>query len=65
MAKIVRTVRFEKEELDKIEKFLKRNPFLDFSTLTRMALNDFIENPRVQIRPLASQKRRRRNELGA
>jgi hypothetical protein len=52
MSKTVRTVRFDKNELGKIEEFLMRNPFLDFSSLTRMAINQFIKKPTVQIQPI-------------
>ncbi len=57
MSKVVRTVRFEKSELDKIDQFLKKNSFLDFSALTRLAINNFIENPTAQFRPLGASKK--------
>ena len=50
MGKIVRTVRFDNKDLSKIEDFLKQNSFLDFSSLARMSINHFIENPTVQIK---------------
>lgn len=52
MNKIIRTVRFSTFEIKKIEEFLKQNSFLDFSSLARMAINHFIENPTVQIKPI-------------
>ena len=64
MSKVVRAVRFEQAELDKIDQFLKKNPFLDFSTLTRMAIGDFIKNPTIQIQPIKNLKRRDAKELG-
>lgn len=63
MSKVVRTVRFEKVELAKIEQFLKKNSFFDFSTLARTAINRFIESPSVQIRPLDEGKKRRQRDL--
>lgn len=56
MNKIIRTVRFSSIEIQKIEDFLKKNSFLDFSTLARMAINNFIERPTVQIKPLETPK---------
>ena len=50
MTKSVRTVRFDEKDLSKIEEFLKQNSFLDFSSLARMSINRFIENPTVQIK---------------
>lgn len=54
MSKSVRTVRFDKKDLSRIEEFLTQNPFLDFSTLARLSINNFIENPSVQIKPIQS-----------
>ena len=56
MTKSVRTVRFDKKDLQKIEEFLKQNSFLDFSSLARISINHFIENPTVQIKPLNNSK---------
>lgn len=47
-----RTVRFKKEELDQIDEFLSRNPFFDFSTLTRVAITRFITNPELPLEPV-------------
>jgi hypothetical protein len=43
--KIVKTVRFKEEEMERIESFLKENPALDFSTLIRLAVAKFITAP--------------------
>ncbi len=56
MIKTVRTVRFDKKDLSKIDEFLKQNTFLDFSSLARMSITRFIENPTVQIKPLNNSK---------
>jgi hypothetical protein len=47
-----RTVRFKESELKLIEEFLERNPFFDFSSLTRIAVIGFIKQPSVQITPV-------------
>jgi hypothetical protein len=54
MTKSVRTVRFDKKELARIEEFLKANPFFDFSTLTRISIQRFIENPDFKINAIQS-----------
>jgi hypothetical protein len=58
MAKVVRTVRFEKIEIEKIEAFLRKNSFLDFSSLARLAISRFVEHPNIQIRPLVEREKR-------
>ncbi len=50
METVSRTVRFKKEELKLIEQFLEQNPFFDFSTLTRVAITEFIKRPSLQIK---------------
>jgi hypothetical protein len=47
-----RTVRFTKEEIRDIESFLKQNPFFDFSALTRLAVAEYIRNPKLQVTPI-------------
>lgn len=56
MIKTVRTVRFDKKDLTKIDEFLKQNTFLDFSSLARMSITRFIENPTVQIKAVQNKK---------
>jgi len=62
---VSRTVRFRADEIRLIEEFLNSNPFFDFSTLTRLALREFIKNPSVQIKPIGTKPapRRLRAEL--
>ena len=67
MASVTRTVRFKKEEGDLIDEFLRRNPFLDFSTLARLSIARFIDNPELKIRRVESKsgrhdRRHSRNE---
>lgn len=47
-----RAIRFTDHEQELIEEFLKNNPLFDFSSLARMAILDFIHNPKVKIRPV-------------
>ena len=46
-----KAVRISDKEDKAIKEFLKNNPFLDFSTLTRLALSKFLENPEIQLKP--------------
>ena len=57
MSKNVRTVRFDDKQIKRIEEFLGRNPFLDFSSLTRMAIDQFVQNPTVQIQPIIKSRK--------
>lgn len=60
--KTVRTIRFSKEELERIDEFLKQNPVFDFSRLVRHAIDQFLENPIMKIRAVkkdVSSSRRR------
>lgn len=44
-------VRFNKSEEEAIQDFLEKNPYFDFSTLARIAIKKFIENPSIELRP--------------
>lgn len=46
--KIVKTVRFKEEEMNTVQDFLKRNPGIDFSTLIRIAVSQFIASPSLK-----------------
>jgi len=57
MENLSRTVRFKETDLELIEEFLKKNPFFDFSSLTRLAVLEFIKKPTLQITPVAANGR--------
>lgn len=59
-----RTARFSDKELERIQIFLDQNPFLDFSTLVRLAVSNFIENPSLIIKPLITVNNILPNERG-
>ena len=44
---VIKTIRFNEADSKKIEQFLKENPGMEFSTLIRIALHNFIENPKL------------------
>ena len=45
-----KTVRFKKEEAELVERFLKHNPFFDYSSLCRTAVIQFIQNPKLPLK---------------
>ena len=45
-----RAIRFSDKEQRQIEEFLAKNPFFDFSTLARMAILEFVENPKMTLK---------------
>lgn len=63
MPKSVRTVRFGDEEIIRIERFLAQNPVFDFSRLVRLAIDQFLENPDIKIRPVRRVQRKSQKEL--
>ena len=49
-----RAVRFSDKEEKLIIEFLEQNPMLDFSTLARISIMNFIENPEIKLKPIKS-----------
>ena len=45
-----KAVRFNEKEERAIMDFLQKNPYFDFSTLARMAIINFIENPELKLK---------------
>jgi len=58
MAK-TKAIRISDREEELIQRFLKQNPFFDFSTLARTAILSFIENPEIKLIPVKPKKRKR------
>lgn len=48
---LTKAVRFSNKENKAIKDFLEQNPYFDFSTLARMAILNFIENPSITLKP--------------
>lgn len=44
-----RTIRFKSAEIKMIEEFLSKNSFFDFSSLTRLAVLEFIKRPALRL----------------
>lgn len=57
----VRGVRFSSDEEALIEEFLLRNPMLDFSMLAKVAIMNFIKQPKLSLKPVGPQKKDRKN----
>ena len=45
-----KAVRFSDKEEQAISEFLEMNTFLDFSTLARLSIMKFIENPEINLK---------------
>lgn len=52
----VRGVRFSKSEEALVEEFLKKNPYIDFTTLSKIAILNFIKNPELNLVPVGRPK---------
>lgn len=66
------TVRFKPHELERRERFVSQNHFFDFSTLARISIQRFIEDPILEVRglkpapakePAPAKGRRKKSEL--
>ncbi len=60
-----RTIRFSDEDMRDIDKFLSENRIFDFSTLARVAIREFIENPVIEIKGIGEldPKKKKRREV--
>jgi oligoribonuclease (3'-5' exoribonuclease) len=59
-----RTVRFTAKEIEEIEVFLHENPFFDFSTLTRLAVAEFIRHPKLQVKAIKENPKKSKGRQG-
>lgn len=48
----VRGVRFSKSEEELVEEFLRKNPLIDFSTLAKIAILEFVKRPQLVLTPV-------------
>jgi hypothetical protein len=55
--KTIKTVRFNKQDIKDIETFLKKNPLIDFSTLVRISVQNFIKNPNFKLNSIGNLKK--------
>ena len=65
---LLRTLRLKPDEAARIDAFLARNTFFDFSSLARIAIDQFIRNPRIDVvgidSELSSQKSFKKGRAG-
>jgi len=55
-----KAMRIKDHEDKAIREFLEKNPYFDFSTLARMAILQFIENPEIKLKPQKLDKKSKR-----
>jgi hypothetical protein len=53
-----RAIRFSEQDEKKIEEFLSKNTFLDFSSLARLAIINFIQQPKIDIKPISIDRKK-------
>ena len=54
--KTTKAIRFSEAELKEIDHFLKQNPFLDFSTMVRVAVREFLGSPSITFQNTGTNK---------
>lgn len=59
----VRGVRFTESEEAKIEEFLKKNPLIDFSTLAKIAILEFVKKPELSLVPVGKISRKEHKDV--
>ena len=52
-----RAIRFSGQDERQIEEFLEMNPVFDFSSMARIAILEFIKNPKLALRPITVKNR--------
>ena len=62
MAK-VRGVRFSDKEDTLIEEFLRKNPLIDFSTLAKISILEFVRNPQLNLTPVGKSTKRENKDV--
>lgn len=58
----VRGIRFTDKEEAQIEEFLIKNPLLDFSTMAKLAILEFIKNPTFSLIPVTQNPAEKENK---
>jgi len=51
-----KAIRFSEKEEKMINSFLQENPYFDFSTLGRMAILSFVQNPKIEFKAIKRPK---------
>jgi hypothetical protein len=64
MSNVVKAIRLQKSEWEQIQLFLTKNTFFDFSSLSRLAIKEFIHNPKLKIKRIDNQSTSLRRSKG-
>jgi hypothetical protein len=59
----VRGVRFSDAEEKLIEEFLRKNTLLDFSTLAKIAILEFVKKPQINLTPVGKTSRKENRDV--
>ena len=59
----VRGIRFTEEEESLIEEFLRKNPRIDFSTMAKIAILEFIRKPQISLIGVGINTRKERKDV--
>lgn len=57
----VRGIRFTDKEERLVKEFLAANPMLDFTTLAKIAILEFIKKPQLSLRPVGQRRKDPKN----
>ena len=58
----VRGIRFSEKEASLIEEFLRKNPLIDFSTMAKVAILEFIRKPQISLIGVGAESRKERKD---
>ena len=59
----VRGIRFSEKEEALIEEFLRKNPLIDFSTMAKVAILEFVRKPQISLIGVGSDSRKERKDV--
>lgn len=54
----VRGIRFNEKEDSLVEEFLKENPLIDFTTLAKIAILEFVKKPQITLKPVVRNEKK-------
>ncbi len=54
----VRGIRFNKKEDSLVEEFLKVNPLIDFTTLAKISILEFVKKPQITLKPVVQKEKK-------
>lgn len=61
----VRGIRFNEKEDSLVEEFLKENPVIDFTTLAKIAILEFVKKPQITLKPVIRNEKRESKNVRA